>query len=113
MSRLTNSTSDIIDGKAKQIDMIKEQQIYLKLKHLEDLEDKLGCPLHVIFKALKEGIYIKDLPKGYEKRKVTLNYLIKEKMFYFMPSAPYCYKLFLKDYGKTWCLKKDRSGDDE
>lgn len=87
------------------------QNVYNKLGILEDFEDKLGCPLEVVFKALKEGIYIKDLPKGYEKRKVTLNYLIKGKMFYFIPSAPYCYKLFLKDYKKTWWLVSDKENE--
>ena len=115
MSRLTNSTSDIIDGKAKQIDMIKEQQIYLKLKTLEDLEDELGCPLDVVFKILKrEIIYANTKEWGiipvcpidiYYIRKsftITINYANKD--------GDDVYEEFLlKDYCKTWWLKGDRS----
>lgn len=36
------------------------QNIYNKLGKLEDIEDELGCPLDVVFKALKEGFVVKD-----------------------------------------------------
>ena len=74
-----------------------------------ELEKDLGCPLEVVFKALKEGIIIKDLPKGYEHRKVILNYLVNDNSFIFRPSAPYgsC-KLYLKDYKKTWWLSETK-----
>lgn len=84
-------------------------KIYRKLDKLEDIEEQLGCPLEVVFKALKDGIIIKDLPKGYEHRKVILNYLVNDNSFIFRPSAPYgsC-KLYLKDYKKSWWLDKTK-----
>ena len=103
MSRLTNSTSDIIDGKAKQIDMIKEQQIYLKLKTLEDLEDDLGCPLDVVLKALKEGS-IEDENGGIQIVGITIG---GDGELYLHAINGDLY--LLKDHGKTWWLKGDRS----
>lgn len=107
MSRLTNSTSDIIDGKAKQIDIIKEQQIYLKLKTLEDLEDELGCPLEVVFKALKEGI----IDEENEDRDIMIVH--SKQGYWFRDFAEDLPRLWVKDYGKTWWLKGDRSDEDE
>lgn len=116
MSRLTNSTNDILNGKAKQIDMIKEQQIYLKLKTLEDIEEKLGCPLEVVFKALKEGFYTQTM---YHSRQDNtwlgindLGYTKEIFCMYFdenMTNTKTCVERDLKDYRKTWWLTGDRS----
>ena len=60
MNRLTNSTNSIIEGTVTPIDVHKEQLIYSKLKSLEDIEEELGIDLITLFKALKNGIYIKS-----------------------------------------------------
>ena len=59
MNRLTNSTNSIIKAIATPIDVHKKQLIYLKLKSLEDIEEELGIELITLFKALKDGFYIK------------------------------------------------------
>ena len=104
MSRLTNSTNDILNGKAKQIDMIKEQQIYLKLKTLEDLEDELGCPLYVVFMALKEGILINN--KKWWLPSCQLVYMKIDDEYAFVCES---YFRKLKDYKKTWWLTREES----
>lgn len=78
-----------------------------KLGKLEDLEEELGCPLEVIGKALKSGVYhILGSGKMYLERCLKLNYysgieewsLIKKGLSF-----------NLKDYKKTWWLKGDKS----
>ena len=39
---------------------IYHKEVCDKLYALENLEQDLGCPLDVVFKALKDGIYVKD-----------------------------------------------------
>ena len=36
---------------------------YKKLGKLEDIEEELGIPLEVLFKAMKDGVYIKEITK--------------------------------------------------
>lgn len=97
-----------------------------KLGRLEDLEEELGCPLEVVFKALEEGIEYEieittyyavgeTIPtKRLEKRKnikeIKLNKYINKFAFF----VPYDYSrggilkddiIYLKDYQKTWWLK--------
>ena len=82
------------------------QNVYNKLGILEDLEEKLGCPLEVVFKAIEDGIYDK---KG-EERSVNFDYNKWEKEYYFNAfSYDDNIKLYLRDYKRTWWLKKDRS----
>ena len=82
-----------------------EELIYDKLGKLEDLEEEIGCPLDVVIKALKDGIY--DIfPNGnmFLERSFTLkNYstgwhLKKPKL-----------EIPLENYKKTWWLKRDKS----
>ena len=54
MSRLTNKDLVYI-GRINGKTLF--DKVYNKLGKLEDIEDELGCPLDVVFKALKEGIY--------------------------------------------------------
>lgn len=86
--------------------------VFIKLGKLEDLEDEFSCPLRVVSKALKEGIYF------------NFNMMLKEKFIEptnlslkFSLGGFYClyfeqwgvsYEIDLKDYGKTWWLKEDR-----
>ena len=82
------------------------EQIIHKLGHLEDLEDKLGCPLEVVFKALKEGIYKKDENIIFE---ATLRIYNGEAYLCQPYDDRLLHKVLLKDYGKTWWLKGDKS----
>lgn len=78
-----------------------------KLGKLEDIEEELGCPFVVVFKALKDGIIdiennehrhihlrdngINDYPKGWIFHTYHFSYVFK-----------------LSDYQKTWWLKGEK-----
>ena len=89
---------------------------YLKYKlgKLEDIEDELGCPLDVVFKALKEGFYfISDL---FCKNVFTKQFIDRVLLYYSDELNCYCFsigyrndRICLKDYKKTWWLKEDKS----
>lgn len=79
-----------------------------KLCLIEDIEDELGCDLITLFKALKEGFYVKkdsinegfiSLVKAKDIREVDM----------ITKSITFCdYEfVYFKDYGKTWALTKE------
>lgn len=81
-----------------------------KLGKLEDLEEELGIPLEVLFKALKEGFYYKSkTPDGifmYPQINTTIGH---QKGEWFIG----CYTWWLtKDYGKTWALTEEELEND-
>ena len=88
------------------------QSAYDKLGKLEDLEEQLGCPLEVVFKALMNGIYTKESEldeelelfevRGIEKKGVSV-------ISKFCSYAECDFTCEYKDYKKTWFLKKDKS----
>lgn len=104
MDRLTNKGTRMVND-------FREADWYNKLSNLEDLEDELGCPLDVVFKALKEGVMTYD----YEKQPVFTSHLDLSYGFYnsqgeeLLTLHNWSYAVALKDYGKTWWLKEDRS----
>lgn len=110
MSRLTNKTElgdyIFIDG-----EMVCPNEIATKLGKLEDLQDELGCPLEVVFKALKEG---------YQYKLVTTNIITKEAIeqiiktdYAYLSYSDDCWWIAtirdchrLSDYKNTWWLKE-------
>ena len=98
MNRLT--ADEYIDT-----DLIKS--IYCKLKQLEDIEEELGCPLEVVFKALKQMFVFNK-----ENVKIELLVLLSNKyndlcLYGFVEDTTQDVYLSLKDYGKTWMLTKE------
>ena len=91
----------------------EKNQIYMEeeLEYAEkchNLEEQLGCPLEVAFKALKE-IY-------YEDEFGDLCQYQRPRLYYSDDLKCWCWELFLggyvlplKDYKKTWWLKEDKS----
>lgn len=88
-----------------------------RLGKLEDIEEELGCPLEVVFKAYKETIVFKKIDcitKGehvlegvknkliYNGKEFVLHTCFKYKKYY------YLHILELKDYQKTWWLKGEK-----
>ena len=67
-----------------------------------NLTKELGCPLEVLVKALKEGIYQAD---GGRRKYPTIEYNGATKKFYFA-FGTYCN---VEDYGKEWFLREDKS----
>ena len=110
MSRLTEFRKDLNRYEYKQDErgycFIQEGQIVQKLGRLEDLEEQLGCPLEVREKAIKYGIYIKNIYGEMVNFKVMLVYK-NEQMGYYFRFINDGYVL-LADYKKTWWLKENR-----
>ena len=75
-----------------------------KLGQLEDIEDKLGIELAILFKALRSGIHIIDDGYPYNDR-VDLIYSSSIPCGFKCKVSDHC--VFFKDYGKTWCLTKE------
>lgn len=87
------------------------EDILVKLGKLEDLEEKLGCPLEVVFKALKDGITF--LKKSYQfdtSNRITLHYSDYFKCYCFLITYEWGH-FNLKDYQKTWWLKGEKDND--
>lgn len=97
MSRFTK-----YDKKQKQyIRLVSRLAVDNKLGKLEDLEEQLGCPLDVVFEAIKNGIYDK---KGFHYTVILdLDFLRA------YPLDLFDEKWQLSDYQKTWWLKEDKS----
>lgn len=75
-----------------------------KLAKLEDIEEELGIDLVTLFKALKNGIYIKELGNNYPYWSFELR---NTNGIGIVIWWGYFSTLFLKDYGKTWALTKE------
>ena len=84
-----------------------KQEFINKLGRLEDIEEEIGCPLEVREKAIKYGIYIKNIYGEMVNFKVMLVYK-NEQMGYYFRFINDGYVL-LADYKKTWWLKRDKS----
>ena len=98
MSRLTK-----VNGSGEVIIIGNEFKAIKKLSKLEDLEDDLGCPLDVVFKALRNrDVYTEDICV----EEITLE-CDRLGNYYFWNSLGDI--VFLKDYKKTWWLKEDLS----
>lgn len=79
-----------------------------KLGKLEDLQDELGCPLDVVFKALKEGIYFNFnmmLKEEFiEPIDLSLRFSLGEFYCLYFEQWNDGYEIDLKDYQKTWWI---------
>ena len=68
-----------------------------------NLEQQLGCPLEVLFRALRDGIFISDedfLPHSC---------LLRNDFILVLFDDIYKAEYLLKEYKKTWWLKPDKS----
>lgn len=80
-----------------------------KLGQLEDIEDELGIDLITLFKALKNGIWVKHQLGQVYKVQARLYDLIIDS---FSEKLKWCFLantmlIDFKDYGKTWALTKE------
>ena len=90
-----------------------------KLGQIEDIEDELGCPLDVVFKALKDKeIVVKHtygLNEPVEKLKTHkisgLQFNKTDFVFWLYEDivTDLEFDVNVKDYKKTWWLKEDLS----
>ena len=88
-----------------------------EVKEYRQLKEQIGCPIEVLFRALKEGVYTeiniygKDVGNGlkyFEAIYISTDgiELLHNSMFKGIESIG---SRQLKDYKKTWWLKADRS----
>ena len=72
----------------------------------EDLEEQIGCPLEVVFKALTNGIYVKDLPSENLIKQLGLKLSSIETECY-LSNKTMCVNV--RDYKKSFWLRNDKS----
>lgn len=87
-----------------------------KLGRLEDIEEELGCPLVVVFKALKDGIVYEKENKYVLIPNLIFAQLLNEDVGdyhfinYDLPNLENNLIVKLSDYQKTWWLKGEEIG---
>lgn len=95
-------------------ELIEEKQRYKdmwfttnnSLAKYRKLEKDLGCPLEVVFKAISNGIYIKDMPREDLIKQFGLKLSNIENEWY-LSNNIMCVNI--KDYKTLFWLKEDKS----
>ena len=83
----------------------------------QDLEEQIGCPLDVVFKALKNGFKFKISSHKLGTKQETVEQIIYcdyAYIYYANDIKEWCIStindyFYLKDYQKIWWLKEDKS----
>ena len=70
----------------------------------KSLEDELDIDLITLFKALKNGIWLKDKLK---EQFLPYHCLLRDDFILVLYEDIYKEEYLLKDYGKTWALTKE------
>ena len=99
------------------------RDIYCKLQDLEDIEEENGIDLITLFKALKDGFYIKYKGKIvhiFPDKHITINFWYKTINVFIPPkffidckkgtdylSEAIDEEYWFKDYGKTFALTRE------
>ena len=114
MTRLTEKIENEDYNFSKELNLIPNvpsikaaELVKNKLGQLEDIEDELGIDLITLFKALKDGIYVKVNRKIDFIRYVSI---FKKRKRHLYSSSTFWGKYdigLIKDYGKTWALTKE------
>lgn len=115
MSRLTRKKYDgetlygsPIGIKCDDFDQL--QNVYNKLGKLEDLEDELGFPLEVVFKAIEQDeIYVKFFDEIQHWSPIKIDLRNKKIWYSKQVGGHYALQQPLNKYGIGWWLKGDRS----
>lgn len=108
---------------------IKHKQCVNKLGQLEDIEDELKIDLITLFKALKDGFYIKYNDKIvhiFPDKHITINFWYKTINVFIPPkffidckkgtdylSETIDEEYWFKDYGETWSLSREELENDK
>ena len=88
-----------------------------KLLKYEAIEQEIGIPLEVLFKALKDGIYrfyeeFEDMPPSIYYLDPIIMYDEYRECWIFYDDSK-CQVYCLKDYGKTWWLENQEVNENE
>lgn len=81
--------------------ILKDENVKYK-----DLEEQLGCPLEVVVKALKNGVYYEDVANCMKYMVVDLSFNLEGDFVLYFDDEE---RLLARNYKKTWWLKKDKS----
>ena len=133
MNRITNREIEWYGDFAKSLedefDMEEVNDImYRKLKALEDIEEENGIDLITLFKALKDGFYIKyndEIVHIFPDKHITINFWYKTINVFIPPkffidckkgtdylSETIDEEYWFKDYGKTFALTREELEND-
>ena len=84
----------------------RDNQILKELNaKYKDLEEQLGCPLEVVVKALKNGVYYEVVDNCMKYMVVDLSFNCSGDFILYFDDEEY---LLARNYKKTWWLKKNR-----
>ena len=108
MKRLTYN--EVLANQYYPNENIDNEEIFNKLGKLEDIEQELGIPLEVLFKALKDGVYIIDACEiiCLNHTEISLHYNGVQWLW----ETPYGAKIFTH-YRITWALTREELEDEE
>lgn len=110
MSRLTNKLKNEDGYCLVENDAVCELFATNKLGKLEDIEEALGCPTEVVFKALKNK-YLYVLYANTKQRIKFLNsrlLYINNQWIIRANYAGFATNIIVKDYKKTWWLEGEK-----
>ena len=109
---------DYIDSMEEKNAIYVESELNYASK-CHNLEEQLGCPLEVLVKAIKNGIWFINTKYELEYIDEALAFNTKRDSgkFVFDNCCYYCQniekskcnEIYLEDYKKTWWLKEDKS----
>jgi len=77
------------------------------IKKVVDLQEQIHCPLVVVFKAVLRWIYYEDASGNITRDYVDLHTTLDGEYVLICNNNKEVF--FIKDYKKTWWLKKDKS----
>lgn len=81
------------------------------LQEYKELEDKLGCPFKIAFKALTNGIYTKECESDSKVEFFEVRGIEKDGLSVISKVCSYAecdFSCKFKDYKKTWWLREDK-----
>lgn len=110
MERLTlkdlENTDTVIVASARTFGKQFITRTLTELKEYKQIEEELGIDLITLFKALKDGIYIIDMPSQDKLKhfKVRLSY-VNNTWFFTSIKNDMC--VDVKSYNKNWALTKE------
>ena len=98
------------DCNKKEFKIIDKEIEYAESCHR--LEEEIGCPIEVVFKALKNGFY-DEYRNWYREYNFNLiyNWLLSNpnEKYLSLTIEDTDFEFKLKDYKKTWWLREDKS----
>lgn len=91
--------------------------LWNKVKVIEDIEEKLGCPIELYYKMCIEGTELYSLPHSnviqWRHQYIYHKDFEGNAVFCLMINSSLTPLYYVKDYGKTWALTRKELEDDK